>query len=346
MNEVFISYKREDESRVGRLVRALEGAGFSVWWDRGLPGGESWRAQIQGALDAAKCVIVAWTRESIGPSGDFVRDEAGQAKRRGALVPVFLDKVSPPLGFGELQAIDLTHWKGKPGDPFFQDLCAAVTAKLEGRAVPPAKGPMKRLMRRLTWSSLVSAIGLGCLAFAFNLFSAQDQVCGVPFFQPQVSDTCGALGLGHRPTKTERLAWEGREAGSCDALRKHIERFPYGAYHDKAADMLAARRVTQTEIWTPSTRRLTLFVGQGDQASRTESAAQAAALARAQGATERLCSGFVAATSFHLKSARPVAQSWNCSRVSGGVACGFEGEAVCELEERRIQEAESCGDVR
>ena len=36
MNEVFISYKREDEPRVGRLVRALEDAGFSVWWDRGL----------------------------------------------------------------------------------------------------------------------------------------------------------------------------------------------------------------------------------------------------------------------------------------------------------------------
>ena len=44
MNEIFVSYKREDEPRVGRLVRALEDAGFSVWWDRGLGGGESWRA--------------------------------------------------------------------------------------------------------------------------------------------------------------------------------------------------------------------------------------------------------------------------------------------------------------
>ena len=62
MNEVFVSYKREDEPRVGRLVRALEDAGFSVWWDRGLGGGESWRAQIQTALDAAKCVLVVWTQ--------------------------------------------------------------------------------------------------------------------------------------------------------------------------------------------------------------------------------------------------------------------------------------------
>src|SRR5262245_52183987 len=180
MNEVFVSYKREDEPRVGRLVRALEHAGVSVWWDRGLGGGESWRAQIQSALEAAKCVIVVWTHESVGPAGDFVRDEAGQAKRLGVLVPVILDRVSPPWVVGRCQAIDLTHWKGNPRDPFFQDLCAAVTAKLEGRAVPPAKGPMKRLVRRLTLSGLASAI-VGGLALAFNLFSAQDQVCGLPF---------------------------------------------------------------------------------------------------------------------------------------------------------------------
>src|SRR5262245_8400762 len=119
MSEIFVSYKREDEKQVGRLVRALEGAGLSVWWDRGLPGGESWRSQIQTALDAAKCVIVAWTRESVGPAGDFVCDEAGQATRRSVLVPVMLERVDPPLGFGEIQAIDLTRWKGNPRDPFF-----------------------------------------------------------------------------------------------------------------------------------------------------------------------------------------------------------------------------------
>ena len=134
MSEAFISYKREDEVRVGRLVQALEGAGFSIWWDRGLPGGENWRERIQAALDGAKCAIVVWTRESVGPAGDFVRDEAAQAKRRGVLVPVMLDKVAPPLGFGEIQAVDLTHWRGSGRDPFFKDLCAAVAAKLAGAA--------------------------------------------------------------------------------------------------------------------------------------------------------------------------------------------------------------------
>ena len=342
MNDVFVSYKREDEARVGRLVTVLEGVGLSVWWDRGLPGGESWRQQIQTALDAAKCVIVVWTHESVGPAGDFVRDEAGQAKRRGLLVPVLFDKVSPPLGFGETQAIDLIHWKGNARDPFFQDLVAVIQAKLEGRPVPPAKGPMKRLVRRLTWSSLASTVGFGGLALAFNLFSAQDQVCALPVIQPQLSDVCGSLGVGHRPTKAERVAWDQCD-GSCDALRRHIDQFPDGAYRTQAAELLAARRVMQTEVWTPGTRRLALFVGQEGMAARNEETARSAALARAQPMTERLCKGFIATTAFRLKAATPVAQQWHCDSTAGGMVCGFEGEAVCELDERRVEETERCG---
>lgn len=49
MTDIFLSYKREDEARVARLVQALEGAGLSLWWDRGLPGSEEWRANIETA---------------------------------------------------------------------------------------------------------------------------------------------------------------------------------------------------------------------------------------------------------------------------------------------------------
>ena len=158
MSDIFVSYKRENETRVGRLVRALEAAGHSVWWDRTLAGGENWRAQIQSALEAAECVIVIWTVESVGPAGDFVRDEAAYAKNRGVLVPVKLGKVDPPMGFGEIQAIDLTHWKGSARDPFFKDLLDTISAKIAGRAAPPAKGPVKRLIRRVSYGGLVSAV--------------------------------------------------------------------------------------------------------------------------------------------------------------------------------------------
>ena len=117
VTQVFVLYKRDDEQRVAVLVRALEREGLSVWWDRGIPGGESWRLGIQAALEEANCVIVVWSHHSVGPSGDFVRDEAARAKRRGILVPVRVDDVDVPLGFGEVQSIDLTRWKGRRRDP-------------------------------------------------------------------------------------------------------------------------------------------------------------------------------------------------------------------------------------
>jgi hypothetical protein len=345
MSEVFVSYKREDEGRVAPLVRALEAAGHSVWWDRSLAGGESWRQEIEQALERARCVVVVWTRESVGRDGGFVRDEAARAMRRGLLVPVLCDKVAPPLGFGEIQAIDLTRWKGSSRDPFFQDLCAAVTAKLEGRAAPPAKGPMKRRVRRLAYGSLASTLGASVLLFGLNAAGVQDRFCGVAALQPFLSDACGAVGLGHRPTQAERVAWESRAAGDCGALRTHLERFPGGAYGRLASDMLTARRTSQSERWTPTTRRLALFVGQGDAAFPVRTAAETAALHRAQPQAERLCQGFAATTSFKLVRAVPGAQSWSCSDVRRGVTCGFDGVAVCELLERSVEERESCGPV-
>ena len=76
MTHAFISYKREDEVRVGRLARALEKVGVPLWWDRSLLSGGSWREDITGHLEGAGCVIVVWSEISVGPAGSFVRDEA------------------------------------------------------------------------------------------------------------------------------------------------------------------------------------------------------------------------------------------------------------------------------
>ncbi|HWA59778.1 MAG TPA: toll/interleukin-1 receptor domain-containing protein, partial [Caulobacteraceae bacterium] len=157
MSYVFISYKREDETRVGRIARSLERAGVEVWWDRGLPGGESWQANIEAKLAGAGCVVVAWSHGSVGPEGQYVRDEARRGLARGVLVPVLIDRLDAlPLGFGETQAIDLSHWRGADQDPFLQDLIAAVRAKLAGAPAPAPRGPTGRLRRRLALSGVAS----------------------------------------------------------------------------------------------------------------------------------------------------------------------------------------------
>jgi serine/threonine-protein kinase len=87
---------------------------------------------IQHNLDAAKCVIVAWSRRSAGPEGDFVRDEATGARKRGTYLPVRLDPVEPPFGFGEVQAISLKGWRGDRADPRFTAVSEAVRRRIVG----------------------------------------------------------------------------------------------------------------------------------------------------------------------------------------------------------------------
>lgn len=132
MVDVFVSYKAEDRRRVAPLVKALEADGLSVWWDAHIGGGVDWRESIEEHLDLAKCVIVVWSKRSIAPEGRFVRDEASRAQRHRTYLPVRIDKVDPPLGFGETQAISLTGWSGNPADERYKVVLEAVKAIVAG----------------------------------------------------------------------------------------------------------------------------------------------------------------------------------------------------------------------
>ena len=136
--DLFVSYKSEDRARVKPLVDALVADGLSVWWDAQIEGGAGWRQRIEQELTTAACVLVAWTKRSAGPEGEFVHDEATRAKRRGVYLPVLLEKVELPLGFGEKQALPLTGWKGDRADPRYQAVLAAARAVVSGAPVPGA----------------------------------------------------------------------------------------------------------------------------------------------------------------------------------------------------------------
>jgi serine/threonine-protein kinase len=129
MTDVFVSYKAEDRARIAPLVRALETGGVSVWWDAHIGGGDDWRQTILRHLEAAKCVIVVWSKRSVGPHGEFVRDEAARALKRKTYLPVRIDKVDPPLGFGEMQALDLAAWKGDTSDPRYEAVVTALRSR-------------------------------------------------------------------------------------------------------------------------------------------------------------------------------------------------------------------------
>ena len=126
---VFISYQSDDREQARSVAEALERRGWPVWWDRDIQAGEAFRNMIEGALVDAACVVVLWTSQSI--NSEWVQEEAQVAKSRGVLVPVLLDEVRQPLGFGQVQAADLVGWDGSPSDPHLDVLLRGVAVFMD-----------------------------------------------------------------------------------------------------------------------------------------------------------------------------------------------------------------------
>jgi TIR domain len=124
MADIFLSYSRKDSPRARQVADALTLAGWDVWWDVNLTAGEKFRHEIQNQLNASKCVVVLWSRDSV--QSDFVIDEAEEGKRRGILVQAIVDDVQPPFGFGGAQWANLIAFTGDDDSPGLTDLMAGI----------------------------------------------------------------------------------------------------------------------------------------------------------------------------------------------------------------------------
>lgn len=138
MADVFISYSSLDRSRISVLADRLENEGFSVWWDPEILPGEDFQKVIGEALEAAVCVIVAWSSNSIRST--WVKSEAAAANGRDALVPVYLEMVSIPVPFNILQTVHLVDWDGDPEDTQWKRLVKAVRYRSARVSVEPDQG--------------------------------------------------------------------------------------------------------------------------------------------------------------------------------------------------------------
>jgi len=182
---VFLSYASEDRAQARRLASALEGAGYTVWWDALIEGGASFASSIAEALDKADAVVVLWSRFSI--DSDWVRDEASQGRERHRLVPLTIDRTKGPLGFRQYQVIDLSKWRGRASAPQFQAVVRAIQA-VAGRKEPPRPTRRTGLSRRTmiaggTAAGLALAGGAVIVADKRGLFgsSRRDAIAVLPF---------------------------------------------------------------------------------------------------------------------------------------------------------------------
>lgn len=175
MADVFISYASGDRECAGRLANCLEARGWTVWWDRKLLAGQSYDQVIEREIEAAKAVVVLWSRASL--SSEWVKNEAGAAAERDALVPAFIDDVRPPLEFRRRQAANLVNWDGDPAHEGFRALCDGIAAKSAdaGRYVSPlvtASPPQPDSHTTLSPPRRKSRLSLVALLGAIALFAA------------------------------------------------------------------------------------------------------------------------------------------------------------------------------
>lgn len=131
MSDIFLSYANNDQSRLLRLVTALEAKGWVVFWDRAISTGKTWHDTLGNELDACACVVVVWSQHSV--RSRWVYEEAEEGRKKGVLFPVILDQgVVPPVGFRALQTADLSQWQGEPGHPGFMQLTTEIAACFGG----------------------------------------------------------------------------------------------------------------------------------------------------------------------------------------------------------------------
>jgi len=345
MSHAYIAYKRADVARVAQLAEALEAAGIPVWFDQELPGNESWRSNLEKQHSSAGCVLVVWSVASTGPDNRWVLEEANPALEDSRLVQVTLENVKPPFGFRETQSLDLSHWRGNSRDLALRDVIEAIDAKLKGELAPVPQWPRQRVKRIVARYGLGSAAAAAIISLTFNTFGAATRVCTLPAFQPGLSDMCGSVGLGGRPSHEERLAWEQRAPHSCEALRRHIQNFAAGAYAQQANNLLTARKVRQDITWAASVRALPFTQLMSSAPSAGLDAARASSLAQAKGRMADICKGFAAGSGNLFRFigvGTPKVREWSCQHGSGGIRCGWSGNAMCQLEESTIGEMESC----
>ncbi len=212
MADIFLSYNEKDRPRVRQLAQALERAGWSVWWDRRVPAGLTWRSLLEQELQNMRCMLVLWSNNSV--KSEWVCEEATEGRLLGRLIPVFLERVRPPAGFREVQAADLVDWDGTNDTIGLQQLLDDIAHKLgappvipQDPAVPveppqpphPSSAPWKPWV--VTTALLLVAVGI---YLGVGAVARREAV--VPLATPPATSTPSAAVIAEPPSLTASTA--------------------------------------------------------------------------------------------------------------------------------------------
>ena len=188
MSDVFISYSHKDKSVAEKFARLIESNGMTVFWDKQIPPGKTYDQFIKEQLDKSRCIVVLWSANSV--VSDWVKEEASRGIVQTKLVPVLIEPIEPPLGFGRIEAAELYHWAGSTGDAGQQDqaelanLLQAITTMMASSSGSDA-----------ATSSASGQVGGGTAVGSWKPTKPVTQPA-IPFGKPTADHKGKAIGIG------------------------------------------------------------------------------------------------------------------------------------------------------
>lgn len=311
MTEIVLASVGADEPVARRVVEALHGHGLDFWWEQ--EGGDE-------PLTTARCVVLIWTRAAALDEGFVVL--AKRAARADRAILAVLERAAVPPQMAGVTRVDLTRFKGRKSDLFLLDLLAAARAKAAGIDPPPARGPLRRLLQRLSLLIPTALLALSILANVLGVINIKD--------------------LLKFPNADERQAWAALRPGSCADLRVLRDRFPDGYYFDKAMALLTNPSRAVVERWAAQ-RGPVLFkdFAKGEAAGRVD--AEQDALRRVRSLAETHCRQHGALGGDRFLGVDVTPEAPDCTPLSGGFTCGVMADVSCRYEIRISETVEVCG---
>jgi hypothetical protein len=328
-------------------VEALRAEGFSVWWDHGITPGSNWDRTIQEQLDKAKAVVAVWSE--LSRDAPWVKEESGVGKNRGILLPVRIDDVEPPLGFGLIQAVDLIDWKGDTKDPRWGHFIAGLKAVLSGQKPQGFDAPLTSRARK-KFNPMLAIVGLGAaLAAVFAVMVLQPRGASVVPGAPGGISVPGVTAPAAGPvTEGEQKAWDLTQTEKTRAsFQSYLAAYPNGAFAQRARDALLLCRTEEREVWEPTSMPLKSApvrgVGTIPSDGQTEKQACAVAGKMATDQSKVNCEALEGGTLRNTKW-KVIERGCDCSKTSEvSTVCITDWAYDCSWEQKTTKSVELCG---
>jgi len=356
MSDIFISYKKDDAGRVVRIVEALRAEGLSVWWDHGIQPGAQWDQTIQQQLNAAKAVVAVWS--VLSREAPWVKEESAIGKNRGILVPVRIDDIDPPLGFGLIQAVDLIGWAGDVKDPRWTHFTDALKAVLAGGKPVGLEAPARpRRSRRPAWAiglaavAVLALVGVGVLAGLSNLSVKATNADGKTY-EVEAGRNPHPASAPSAPAgqieATEQKLWDQAMGTKKRAdFQSYLLAYPNGAYTSRARDILLTCRTETREVWkeTPfPANQAVRGVASVPNDGKTQAQACAAAKAMARAQSETNCKAIANGGGYRNPQWTYDDRDCSCEQTSPvSTVCIVDAPASCRWEAKIPEQVETCG---